>query len=412
MCGFFSTDWNEILETYPGYVLVLGNPPWVTNAVLGSLKSSNLPEKSNFNKHRGIDAITGKGNFDISEWMMLRMLEWLNGRRAAMAILCKSTVARKVLAHAWKRSFQIESAEIYKVDALRYFSAAVDACLLVCIFSPNGASDHCRIFDELRNGSPSSTIGFRANKLIADLGLYQRWQHLEGAALHKWRSGIKHDCSPILELERRGRGLVNGLGEEVEIEDTFLFPMLKSSDLANGDAVTPKRWMLVTQRQIGQDTSVIFKNAPRTWQYLEHHAEFLNRRASSIYKGKPPYSIFGVGDYSFSDWKVAISGFYKKLRFRTVGPFEQKPTILDDTSYFIACRSENEAAYLTSLLNSLAANEFYRSFIFWDSKRPITADLLRRLSLFALAKELGSENILKNYITQNYGDDQMNLILS
>lgn len=109
---FFSTDWDGILAACPDHLLVLGNPPWVTNAALGSLKSNNLPTKSNFNNHRGIDAITGQGNFDISEWMTLRMLEWLNGRRATLAILCKSTVARKALAHAWKRSFQIESAEI------------------------------------------------------------------------------------------------------------------------------------------------------------------------------------------------------------------------------------------------------------------------------------------------------------
>jgi hypothetical protein len=408
---FFSADWNKILEAYHGYLLVLGNPPWVTNATLGGLKSSNLPEKSNFNNHRGIDAITGRGNFDISEWMILRMLDWLNGRRGALAILCKSTVARKVLGHAWKRSFQIESAEIYKVDALRYFAAAVDACLLVCKFSPNSTSEQCLIFDEFRDHSPTSTIGFTANRLIADLKLYQRWKHLEGAEVYKWRSGIKHDCSPVLELEKRGNAFVNGLGEKIEIEETFLFPMLKSSDLANDNVAAPRRWMLVTQKQIGQDTRVIFERAPRTWRYLECHAELLNRRASTIYKGRPPYSIFGVGDYSFSDWKVAISGFYKKLRFRTIGPFEGKPTILDDTSYFIACRTENEAVYLTSLLNSSAASEFYQSFIFWDSKRPITADLLRRLNLLALAKESGSEATLKDYMTRDFGSDQLNLIL-
>lgn len=282
---------------------------------------------------------------------------------------------------------------------------------MVCKFAPNGTSGKCLIFDELGDRPPTSTIGFTANKLIADLNLHQRWKHLEGAEIYKWRSGIKHDCSPILELEKRGRALVNGLGEKIEIEETFLFPMLKSSDLAKDNAVTPRRWMLVTQKQIGQDTRIIFEKAPRTWRYLERHADLLNRRASAIYKGRPPYSIFGVGDYSFSDWKVAISGFYKKLCFRTIGRFKGKPTILDDTSYFIACRTENEAVYLTSLLNSPAATEFYQSFIFWDSKRPITADILRRLNLFALAKELGSEEILKDYITRDFGSDQLNLIL-
>ena len=43
---------------------------------------------------------------------------------------------------------------------------------------------------------------------------------------------------------------------------------------------------------------------------------------------------------------------------------------------------------MADLLNSEPAQQFYRSFIFWDDKRPITASVLRRLSLFNLAREL------------------------
>ena len=46
-------------------ILILGNPPWVTNSELSSLNSNNLPKKTNFKELNGLDAITGKGNFDI-----------------------------------------------------------------------------------------------------------------------------------------------------------------------------------------------------------------------------------------------------------------------------------------------------------------------------------------------------------
>jgi methylase of polypeptide subunit release factors len=72
--NFFTFDWLGAFRDLPEPVLVLGNPPWVTNARLGSLGSSNLPEKSNFQGHVGLDAITGKSNFDISEWMLIRLL--------------------------------------------------------------------------------------------------------------------------------------------------------------------------------------------------------------------------------------------------------------------------------------------------------------------------------------------------
>src|SRR5262245_22023446 len=60
--NFFNHDWAAAFRGMPEPVLVLGNPPWVTNAQLSSLGSSNLPEKSNFQGHIGLDAITGKSN--------------------------------------------------------------------------------------------------------------------------------------------------------------------------------------------------------------------------------------------------------------------------------------------------------------------------------------------------------------
>ena len=64
---FFQTDWPRILGKGVDSWLVLGSPPWVTNAELGLLNSTNLPAKSNVQGHRGLDALIGKANFDISE---------------------------------------------------------------------------------------------------------------------------------------------------------------------------------------------------------------------------------------------------------------------------------------------------------------------------------------------------------
>jgi len=401
LADFFRTQWSQLLENSPDPLLVLGNPPWVTSATLGSFGSQNLPAKSNFQNHRGMDAITGKANFDISEWMMLRILDWLNGRDGVLALLCKTAVARKVLRRAWEHSLHLDGADIYKVDALAHFGASVDACLLVCTFQPNKSNFDCAVFSDVTAATPSSAFGYRSGKLIADIRLYERWRHLEGAEIYKWRSGIKHDCSPVLELDKDEQYYVNGLAERVELEDTYLFPMLKSSDVANNNVANPTRRMLVTQHRVGEKTDSICKAAPQTWRYLQRHASLLGRRASSIYKNRPAFSIFGVGEYSFSPWKVAISGFYKRLAFTTVGPSANKPVVLDDTSYFIPCRTEEEALFVAALLNSEPAGEFYRAFVFWDAKRPITVDLLRRLDLLALARELGSEELLKQFLPEH-----------
>jgi len=112
------------------------------------------------------------------------------------------------------------------------------------------------------------------------------------------------------------------------------------------------------------------------------------------HSGQPRFAIFGIGDYSFAAHKVAIAGFYKKFIFTKIGYFRDKPIVLDDTAYFLACRSEEEADCIASILNSDLAREFYSAFVFWDSKRPITVELLKRLNILAIAKERRSRRRL------------------
>jgi hypothetical protein len=395
--SFFDVDWANILSDLPEPVLIVGNPPWVTNSALGVLGSSNLPTKSNFQNHTGLEALTGKSNFDISEWMLIKLLEMLEGRRATLAMLCKTAVARKVLFHAWKNDISVKDAEIHPIDAAASFGAAVDACLLVCSLSPASHNRDCRVFSHLGDAEPVATIGFHDGQLVADVSAYERWKHLGGEEVYRWRSGVKHDCSKVMELRKEGDRYHNGLDEVLELEDDYVYPMLKSSEITNGQSKKPTRWMLVTQKAVGDETSIIRVIAPKTWAYLQKQGALLDRRASSIYRNRPRFSVFGVGEYTFASWKVAISGFYKKLQFAIVGPYSEKPVILDDTSYFVSCQSEQEAQFIASLLNSQPAREFFSAFVFWDAKRPITIDMLRRLDLAALAYELGSEDTLAGF---------------
>lgn len=388
---FFNVDWPSLLADLPQPILIVGNPPWVTNAHLTVLGSSNVPIKSNFQSHNGLDAVTGKANFDISEWMLIKLLEAIETRDACLAMLCKAAVARKVLYHGWRNEKRLSEAEVRGIDAGFHFDAAVEASLLV-VRSVAGAGSKCaKIYDSLVGLTPRVTIGYRDGSLVADLEKYDRRKHLQAQHPVKWRSGVKHDCSKVMELRKDGRFFINGLGEEVELEDTYVYPMLKSSDVANGGRLENVRWMIVPQRTVGEDTRAIESTAPLTWRYLKSHEALLGRRGSSIYRDRPPFSVFGVGDYSFSPWKVAISGFYKRLNFVNIGCIDGKPVMLDDTVYCLPCESAAEAEQLTRLLNSPTAREFYSAFIFWDAKRPITVDVLSRLDIAALARELGEK---------------------
>lgn len=387
---FFTIDWDAVLSSGTGSWLVLGNPPWVTNAELGLLKSTNLPTKSNFQGHKGLDALTGKANFDISEWMLLNQLEWLRERSGWIAMLVKTSVARKLLRQVWRRADPVGRASIYKVDAMRHFGAAVEACLFILPVSIGEQSHDCDVFADFSATVPESTIGFHDEVLVSDVQSYVLHRDLMGPNRHYvWRSGVKHDCSKVMELAAGERGtLTNGLGEAVDLEPGIVFPLLKSSDVSKG-RVRTDRFMIVTQREVGADTSGLADTVPRTWRYLVDHADKLDARGSVIYRGKPRFSVFGVGAYTFAPWKVAISGFYKTVNFMKVGPVGGKPVVMDDTIYFLPCQSEEEADFIMALVRSRPFAELLGAMVFSDEKRPITAELLKRVSLELVAERLG-----------------------
>ena len=164
----------------------------------------------------------------------------------------------------------------------------------------------------------------------------------------RWRSGIKHDCSKVMELTKEEGAFRNGFGETVTLESAHVYPLLKSSDLAGDRYACPTRAMIVPQRRLGEDTSEIRRTAPRTWDYLTKYGDLLDKRSSVIYSNRPRFSVFGVGAYSFTPWKVAISGFYKKISFKAVGSLAGKPVVFDDTCYFIPCRTKRASRTLVN----------------------------------------------------------------
>jgi len=407
--SFFTEEWTKTIANLPRPLLVVGNPPWVTNAELGALGSNNLPTKSNFQNHKGLDALTGKSNFDISEWMLLKNIEWIIQAKGVLAVLCKTAVARKVLSRAWSLDVPISEARIVSINAMEYFGAAVEACL--CIIRADRAESQkcCQVFASFEATAPIRTLGFVDGTLVADVDTYSKNRHLRGADPNfTWRSGLKHDCAKVMELDCLKRGeWKNGFGEAIELEMQYLYPLTKSSDICGSGRRSTEKWVIVPQQAIGQPTREIERIAPKTWAYLVGHATALDARGSIIYKNKPRFSVFGVGPYTFAPWKVAISGLYKKLEFKVYGPRHGKPIVFDDTVYFLPFETEADATAALLRLRKPDVQEFFESMVFWDEKRPITVDLLKRLNLSKLM-----EQKTKPVNASNARDKQLSLVLA
>ena len=383
-------QWRE-----SGPLLVIGNPPWVTNAKLGILKSSNVPVKTNFKGLSGFDAMTGSSNFDIAEYIFLKLIRELASERPTIALLCKTLVARNILKYGFDVSLPIKRAFIRKIDSKKHFGAFVDACLFYVEVGSQPSHYHAAVYEDLGSSTPTSITGVIDGRLVSNVVVNKGFAAIDGKCSLTWRQGVKHDAASVMELTYDDVGrLYNKLGEVVCVEADYVHPLLKSTDLGGKEKERPKKAVIVTQKHTSEDTAHLEKKAPYLWNYLLSHKDVFERRKSSIYKGKPTFSMFGIGDYSFSPYKVAISGLHKSLKFRAVGPVAGQPIMFDDTCYFLACQSAQQAALVAALLNDPVCINFIHSIIFWDAKRPVTKKLLQRIDLKALLRHVDQYALL------------------
>lgn len=357
--------------------LVIGNPPWVTNSELGSIDSKNLPTKTNFKKHRGLDAMTGKGNFDIGEYISYTMLKCFHKHNGLFAFLIKNSVVKNLIHDQKRNCFRIGNSEKLNIDSKKEFNVSVSACLFLTHLN----SEPDQICKELDFYSRElvTTFGWYNDKFVNSIDGYDESSFVDGKSAFTWRSGVKHDCSKVMEFNQVNGHYVNGLGEEIKLENDLVYGLLKSSDLKKDKTNCFRKLTIITQSRIGQDTKYIKEKYPLTHKYLNTHKTFFEKRKSSIYKDKPDFSIFGIGEYSFAEFKVAISGLYKSTHFTLIGPNDTKPIMLDDTCYFIGFDKLKMAEIAHFLANSEPVQKFLKSIIFSDSKRSINKDTLMRI---------------------------------
>lgn len=377
-----------------GPLLVIGNPPWVTNSALGAMDSANLPRKSNLKKLNGLDALTGSSNFDLAEFIFLKLIRELARENPTIAMLCKTSVARNVLQFAYDNSIAISQAWMRRIDSKKHFNAAVDACLFYLELQSSKPCYEAAVFNDLHSQQPETVLGFASGRMVSDVRSYGKTAFVDGICPLVWRQGVKHDAASVVELRREGNRFLNKLGEDVAIESEYIYPLIKSRDLFHSTG--PRLWVIIAQQRVGEDTEKLKYEAPLLWRYLESHAALFTRRKSSIYRRRPPFSIFGIGDYSFSLFKVGVSGFHKSPRFHPIAPVEGRPAMFDDTCYFLSCRTARQAALITALLNHRSTLDFLRSVMFTDSKRPVTKKLLQRIDLSNLIRRVDRSEIIES----------------
>jgi hypothetical protein len=361
-------------------LLVIGNPPWVTNAEQGVLGGRNTGPKRNLKGLAGLDALTGKANYDIAEAIILHLIAMTAAFRSVQfALLVKFSVVRNLL-HYLGHDPRIGGFEFHRIDTQRHFGASAEAGLLKF---RRGTEPESRGVCLIRDGVGGATIGeigLVGKQLIFDLPAYRRVAYLENrsAPRYIWRQGVKHDLRDLFELRETAEGLWNRRGESVTVEPATLFQLYKGSDVFHG---RPSRFVIPLYQRDLQDTLADLPGRlPDLWAYLQRHAPDFAARKSRIYRKRPPFSLFGIGDYTYRRYKIAIGALYGEPVFRLLEPAPRLP-VIDDTCYMLATDDYQEAVYLLAVLSLESSRDFLLAISYAGEKRRFSKDVLARLFL-------------------------------
>lgn len=373
--------------------LFIGNPPWATNSDL----NYNLPIKENFKHLIGTDAITGASNFDICEYIILKIIEKSVKKNVTIAMLCKTSVARNILLELDRNATPVDCVEMFTFDAGKIFGISASACLLLVKMSVvDRHINSCDIYDINFPAKIVSRIFIENGKLKTEVSGVEDF---DGISNIEWRQGVKHDCAGIMELMKRDEErYINKNKEEIVLEDTLVFPLMKSSAFKKPIIKSGfSKYVIVTQKKAREDTDYIEELAPLTWKYLCENKAIFDARKSSIYKDAPAFSMFGVGDYSYAEYKVGISGFYKKPMFTLLYNEDEisHPIMVDDTVYFLSFDNYSDAYTCMLLLNSKKVQHFLYSISFQDAKRPYTKKVLQRLDMKKCVKQISFDELVE-----------------
>ncbi|MCD8307982.1 MAG: hypothetical protein LUD51_07155 [Clostridia bacterium] len=103
--------------------------------------------------------------------------------------------------------------------------------------------------------------------------------------------------------------------------------------------------------------------------------------------------MFGVGEYSYSVYKAAVSGFFKDPAFALLHSTDLRHVMTDDTCYFLAFSSYSLAYTAMLYLNTAKVRAFIKGLSFADAKRPYTKKVLERIDFSKICRDIDYDTL-------------------
>ena len=405
----------RIKEIHGDLDLIIGNPPWLNWEGIDEeyrKKTRPLWEKHGLFPHKGMDALLGKSKKDLSMLMTYQVMEQFLSRKGTLVFVITRAVLKSAGSGQGFRGFTLSDStpiRVVEVDDLSKLKPFGNVAAMPVVITlkkdekqrypvkynllgpKRGAKVKSGIWknlDEMRNSTrvvkmaaePVDTLDNTSAWITAKRKNLPILRKMLGPSHYRAYAGIYSGGANgvywLNVLENREKGLI-----KVEnLYKTGKRKVARVSALVEADLVYPllkpremRRWgtdyetsILVTQDPVkrrGIDEDVMKEKYPLALDYLARFEKTLRRRAAfkrfftyrkkgKIKEKAPYYSMFAVGKYTFSKYKVAWPRMTSTIDAAVVEPSGHKSVLPQETITFVPVENRDEAHYLCAMLNS------------------------------------------------------------
>ncbi|WP_224449613.1 N-6 DNA methylase [Haloprofundus salilacus] len=356
--------------------VLVGNPPWLTWERLGerarSRWCSRHIDRLNLLPRRGAERLLGHANDDLSVpfvWVCVeRYLR--QGGRAAFVLKrdLRSGPAGRLLRElrVGDRPLSLRGVEdfgdlapfgdqVRAAAALYEFVADADTEFPVGLRTwrarVGAQSPEFDSGDAMRRTLDAETTGLVPVDPDDTAGPWVRVDAERtalGPCAHDIRHGLKDDAKDVFTVDDETLSA---------LEPDHVYPYLRSKHVVKFGLFGYDRHLVPQRRTNEENEPELARNAPRTYEYLDAHREALDARASTWFDGGPFYNLFGLGTYTWADYKVVWCRLGFKPHFVVVSTVDdpelgEKTVVPGDHCMFVAIDDRREAHLLCGLLNS------------------------------------------------------------
>lgn len=353
---------------------LVGNPPWLTwGALTESVRDAwreTHVERLDLLPHRGIETRLGHGNDDVSIPFVWTWIDrYLADGGDASFVLKRDILtgpAGRLLRRGRVGSRPVAVRHVHDFGRVRPFGDDVAVNAAVYTVGADRRHSFPIPMDRwTRSGDAPSfstaaavrgTLDRERTGLVPvdDADPASSWigvdaeRRAHGECAHDIRHGVKDDAADVYTVDRDRLG---------RIEPDHVYPYLRSRHIVKY-GLFGHDLQLVPMRAADEDNEAELRAAqPETYAYLDANRERLAARSSTWLDGGPFYNLFGLGPYTWSEYKVVWCRLGFKPHFAVVSTVEdpdlgEKPVVPGDHCMFVPTDDEHEAHFLCGLLNS------------------------------------------------------------